>query len=245
MSLVTPARPRPRAASAWSGPLASCSALGRCRVSEPARQRGLVLLGQRYRVKIGPRSVGGRDGQRGQRAGAASPAAEHGKAGPFSTGPVLVQPLRHLAGPGPGDLHVEACLGPAGRGLLARGRARDAVGQRGVQALAEHPELKRVEKLMDLLPVPGFRPQVQRPGLQRHVPGQLGELPVAQHVGEVLTELVPRLALDLVHPVHELGQRAELRDPLGGGLLPHARDARQVVAGVAAQSRRSPGTARG
>ena len=148
---------------------------------------------------------------------------------------MLVQPLRHLTGPGPGDLHVEACLGRAGRGLLARGRAApDAVRQRRVETVAERPELERVEQLVDLLPVPGLWAQVQRAGLQRHVPGELGELPVAQHVTDVLAELVPGLALDLVDPVDELGQRAEVGDPLGGGLLPHPGDVGQVVAGVAA-----------
>ncbi len=90
---------------------------------------------------------------------------------------------------------------------------------------------------MDLVPVPGHRPQVERADLERYVAGKLGELPVAQHVTEVLAELVPGLAFDLVHPVDQLGERAELGDPLRGGLLPHPRDARQVVARVATQRR--------
>ena len=45
--------------------------------------------------------------------------------------------------------------------------------------------------------------QVGRPDVQRDVAGELGELPVAQHVGQVLAELVPGLALDLVDPVHQ------------------------------------------
>ena len=48
---------------------------------------------------------------------------------------------------------------------------------------------------------------------------------------------VARLALHLVHPVRERLQRAELAHPLGGRLLPDARDAGQVVARVAAQRR--------
>ncbi len=216
-------------------PLGVVQRLGPPRVREPGGQRRLVLLGQGHRVDEGARAVGGRDGQRGERAGAAAPAALYGQAGPVGAGSVLVQPLRHLAGPGPGDRHVEAGVGAAGRGLLARRRAGDAVRQRRVQPVTEHPELERVEELVDLLPVPGGRAQVQRADVQRHVPGQLGELPVAQHGGEVLAELVSGLALDLVHPVDKLGQRAEVGDPLGGGLFPHPGDARQVVAGVAAQ----------
>jgi hypothetical protein len=48
---------------------------------------------------------------------------------------------------------------------------------------------------------------------------------------------VARLALDLVDAVGELRERPELADPLGGRLLPDAGDARQVVAGIAAQRR--------
>ena len=115
--------------------------------------------------------------------------------------------------------------------------ADDAVRQRLVQAVAEHAELERVEQLVDRLPVPGGRQQVARYGADRlggQVGEQRGELAVAQHAGQVLAQRVAGLALDLVHPVDERGQRAELGDPLARGLLPHARDAGQVVARVAA-----------
>ncbi len=43
------------------------------------------------------------------------------------------------------------------------------------------------------------------------------------------------LAADFVRPVDEFGQRAELLNPFGGGLLPYAGYRRQVVRRVAAQ----------
>jgi hypothetical protein len=70
---------------------------------------------------------------------------------------------------------------------------------------------------------------------QRHRPGQLGQLPVEQHRGQVVAQLLARLAGDLADPVDQLGQRAELPDPLGRRLLADAGDAGQVVARVAAQ----------
>ncbi len=51
------------------------------------------------------------------------------------------------------------------------------------------------------------------------------------------TQRYAGLATDLVRPVYEVGQRPELLDPLGGGLLPHPRHRRQVVRRVAAQRR--------
>ncbi len=205
------------------------------RVGEPGGQRRLILLGQGHRVEVGTGTVGGCHGKSGQLARATSPASPRGQAGPLGARGVLLQPLRHLVGAEPGDLHVKAGLGRPLGSLAAHGRrARDAVRQRRIEPVPEHPELERIEQLMDLLPVPGGGPQVQRAGLQRDIAGKLGELPVAQYVAEVLAELVPRLALDLVHPIDELRQRAEVSDPLGGGLLPHPGNVRQVVAGVAA-----------
>ena len=116
-------------------------------------------------------------------------------------------------------------------------RADEAVREGLVEALAEHLELEGVEELVDLLPVPGHRQQVTghgADGLGGQVGEQRGELAVAQHAAEVLAQRVAGLALDLVHPVDQGLQRAELRDPLGRGLLPHPGDAGQVVARVAA-----------
>ncbi len=64
---------------------------------------------------------------------------------------------------------------------------------------------------------------------------QLGELAVAEDVAEVVAERVAGLALDLVDPVDQVLERAELHDPLGRGLLADAGDGGQVVARVAAQ----------
>jgi hypothetical protein len=70
---------------------------------------------------------------------------------------------------------------------------------------------------------------------QRHILDQLGQLPVEHHRGQVGPQRLADLAAHGVGLVDQLLQRAVLGDPLGGGLLPDARDAGQVVAGVAAQ----------
>ena len=150
------------------------------------------------------------------------------------------QPGRDLVGSEQVGHHFESLFSLLiGEGGLIRGTdgADQAVRQRLVQPVAEHAELQGVEELVDRLPVPGDRQQVAGHRADRlggQVGDQRGELAVAQHAGQVLAQRVAGLALDLVHPVHQVGQRAELRDPLGRGLLPHARDAGQVVARVAA-----------
>ena len=60
---------------------------------------------------------------------------------------------------------------------------------------------------------------------------------LSRTLGQVRAQRVTDLALDLVDVVDQRLQRPVLGDPLGGGLLPHARDAGQVVARVAAQRR--------
>ncbi len=208
--------------------------LGPAGIGQPARQRPLVVLGERGRVEVGAGPVGGGQGQPVQGPGAPAPGAADRHAGPAAARRVLGQPAGHLLRPGQRDLHVERpgrLVAGVGRG----GHPADSVRQRGVEAVPQDPELEGVEQLVDLLAVPLGGAQVGRPGLQRDVAGELGELPVAQHVGQVLPEVVPGPALDLVHPVHQLGQRAVLGDPFGRGLLPDPRDAGQVVARVAAQ----------
>ena len=88
---------------------------------------------------------------------------------------------------------------------------------------------------MDGVAVPGPHGQLGRADRQRHVPHELGEPAVEHHLGQVRPQCLPRLARHLAGPVDELGQTAEVADPLGRRLLPDPRDARQVVAGVAAQ----------
>ena len=127
------------------------------------------------------------------------------------------QPGRDLAGPEQVGHHLQGLPGRLGRevGLVGRADGADeAVRQRLVQAVAQHAELQGVEQLVDRLPVPRGRQQVAGHRADRlggQVGDQRGELAVAQHVGQVLAQRVARLALDLVHPVDQRGQRAELR----------------------------------
>ena len=65
----------------------------------------------------------------------------------------------------------------------------------------------------------------------------MGELPVEHHGGKVGAQRLSDLAPHTFDVVDQVLQRAVFDDPLGGGLLPHPGDARQVVAGVAAQRR--------
>ena len=137
---------------------------------------------------------------------------------------VLVEPPGDLAGLEQPAVDLEPLVG-----------LRLDRGQGGVEPLAQHPELQRVEQLVHRLAVPLPDLQVERPDVERDVAVQLGELPVAHHVAEVLPQRVAGLAGHLVDPVDQLVQRPELLDPLRRGLLPHAGDRRQVVARVATQ----------
>ena len=216
-------------------PLGVVQGLGLVRIGQPGGQGPLVVLGQRDRVDERPVPVRGGQCQPVHGPGAAAPGAVDRHADPAGPGGVLVQPGGQLIGTRHRHLDFEAVLRPGHLTAGRAGRAHDAVREGAVQPVAQDPELERVEELVDLVPVPRHRPQVTGARLERDVPGQLGQLPVAQHRAEVLAELVPGLALDLVDPVHQLAQRAELGDPPGRGLLPHPRDVRQVVARVSAQ----------
>ena len=113
---------------------------------------------------------------------------------------------------------------------LGLGRVADVL-----QAVEEAPELERGEQPADLVDVP----------LAHHaVVGRHRELDVGHDPGELLVqgepvhrrgEVLLELALQLVDAGHELLDRAELVHQLGGRLVPHARHARDVVAGVALQ----------
>ena len=120
--------------------------------------------------------------------------------------------------------HLEAFLG------LGLGCA-----QRGEKPVSQYPELQLVEQPVHRVAVPRFELQVG--GLLGHldIPDQLGEPAVEQHRGKVLPQRVTGLAPDLVHPVDQSLQRAELSHPLRCGLLAHPRDTRQVVGGITAQ----------
>ena len=147
---------------------------------------------------------------------------------------VLGQPRRQLPGLQRAAAHVEA--------LIDLGIRR---GQRVEQPVAQHAELEVVEQPVDLVAVP--RLHAQRVGClrQRHILDQIGELSVEHDVRQVGAQRVADLALHRVHLVDERLQRAVLGDPLRRGLLPHARNAGQVVAGVTAQRREVRDTAAG
>ncbi len=175
-----------------------------------------------------------RDGKARQVASAPAPATASGQARPARAGHVPIDPVGDLIRPEDYSGHVES-RGIAHRRLGGCSQDTDPVGQCRVQPVPQHPELQRVEQLVDLLAVPRNGAQVVWPHLQRHVADQLRELAVAQDACQVIAQCVARLALDLVDAVNQVGQRAELGDPPCRGLFPDTRDARQVVAGVAAQ----------
>ncbi len=108
---------------------------------------------------------------------------------------------------------------------------RQPLAQRGVA------DLQHVQHAEHGGPVVGGADQVGRGLGQLHVLDHLGQDPVELDGLQVVPEVLPGLALDLVGALHELRERPELGDPLGRGLLADARDARQVVGRVAAQRR--------
>ena len=224
------------------------------RVGQPGRQGALVGLGELGRVQVGAVTVRRGDGHRGHVARAAPPGSGEREPGPFGRF-MGGQPGAHLVRSEQVGHHLEGALFRPARGRggqrvvrVGPGRADQAVREGLVEALAEHLELERVEELVDLLPVPGHRQQVagdRADGLGGQVGDQRGELAVAQHAGQVLAQRVAGLALDLVHPVDQGLERAELRDPLGGGLLPHARECRAGCRSGRRAGPRSRGTAPG
>lgn len=196
-------------------------------VGEPPAQRALVGGAEAHQVDEGraPDALGvggGGDGDAVEPARATAVGALDRKAGPaLGHGG---EPRLDLVGAEGHDLDLEPLLG------LGLGGA-DAL----VEPVAQHAELQGVEELVDLVAVPLAHLELGDVGVERHVAPELGELAVVDHLAEVLAELVADLALHLVDPGDQLGERAELLDPLGGGLLAHARDVGEVVAGVAAQ----------
>ena len=198
----------------------------RGRVGQPRGER--LLVGD---VEVGAEVdergvvVGRRQRDAGQLAGAPAPGAAEDQPGPAGAG-VGLQPVAEAAGGHVVLGDVEAALD---LGLGA--------GERGEEPVAQHPELQVVEEGVHLVAVPGLDGEVGRAEVERDGAVELGEPPVLQHRGQVLAQLLADLALDRVDLVDQRVERAVLADPLGRGLLPHARDARQVVARVAAQRR--------
>ena len=119
------------------------------------------------------------------------------------------------------------CLG---RGAVGRNGGEDALAQ-------VHAELEVVEAGGDLGDVRRLELQIVRGDRQLDVGDHLRELAVEAHLVDALTEVVGGDALELVGAFDEPFQAAVLRDPLGGGLLPHFRHAGQVVRRIPAQRR--------
>ena len=209
-------------------PLRSCTAFGTGRVGQPLDQRPLVDVGERLGVDVG-RVVGraalDREPDALDHAGAAAPAAAQAHPDPAAGAGVLLQPARHL---------VRAEHGRRSRRSRSRPPARLAVSVWNSRSRSTR-NCRLSKSLCTSSRSHWPSTQVLRADRHRHVPDQLGQLPVAQHAGQVRPQRVAGLALDLVDPLDQRGQRAELADPLGRGLLADARHARQVVAGVAAQ----------
>ena len=223
MSEVTPGSCQPSWARASSGPLTSCAALGTVSIGQPGGQR-LVVVGQLGDVEPACLAVGRRRPSPCSGCPCRDPRCPPTTARP---GGRRVACAARKSATVPGPNRVTRPRSP--RQLRARGwagsrtAARAAPGTAGCRT-ADGP-----------LRGPRADGQFADPDLELHVADQPGQLRVAQHRPEVLAQRVTHLALDLVDPGHQFVQRAELADPLRGGLLPHARDAGQVVARVAAQ----------
>ena len=175
-------------------------------------------------VDVAAVAVGGDDGQRGGVGVERQVRADHGQPVAAAVAGCSAEPGGQVAGPERSAAHVEALVD------LGIGR-----GQRVEQPVAQHPELQVVEEPVNLVAVPRLHPQSVGRLRQRHVLDQVGELAVEHDVRQVGPQRVADLALDRVDVVDERLQRPVLGDPLRRGLLPHTRDAGQVVAGVTAQ----------
>ena len=206
------------------GQLCLVQGFGFRRIGEPGGQRGVVVGRQRRGIDVGTVPIGGGDGQRGGVPVVRHMRAHHGQARAAPIGGVLGQPLRDRAGLQRPTAHVKTLVD---LGLDS--------GQGVEQPVAQNPEFQVVEEPMDLVAIPGLQPQRVRGLRQRHILDQLGEVPVEDHAGHVRPQRVAHLAAHRVDVVDQPLQRAVLDDPFGSGLLPHAGNAGQVVAGVAAQ----------
>ena len=205
------------------GQLGLVQCLRLARVGQPRCERGLIVGVQGRGVEVAAVAVGRDDRQCGGVGVVRQMRTDNGHPEPLA-GSVFGQPGRQFAGleRAASDVETLVHLGVCG-------------GQRVEQPVAQNPELEVVEEAMDLVAVPGLHPQRVRRLGQRHVLDQLGELAVEDDTGQVRPQRVTDLALHRVHLVDQCLQRPVFGDPLGGRLLPHARDAGQVVARVAAQ----------
>jgi hypothetical protein len=205
--------------------------LGPVRVGQPGRERRLVGFVELRRVEPGGLAVGRGERDLGDRAGAQRPGVDRGHTEGLRA--VLGEPAGHLAGAQHGAVQLHPVRHDRGRlGLL--GARVD-----GVQPLPQGrvADLQGVQDHRDALAVVRRPLQVGDRLRQLDPPLQLGEAAVELDGLQVVAEVLPGLALDLVDALHQLREGPELVDPLRGRLLADARDARQVVGRVAAQSR--------
>ncbi len=145
------------------------------------------------------------------------------------------------------DRHTERTAGrmrghPAGQGggigLGRRRRRHDRrVVRRGVDlaggledARQERAEFEPGEDVAHSLRVDRLHGEVGRAHGELHVTQERVEGTVATHYVDVLAQIAAHDALDFARPFEERVERTELRQPLDRRLLPHLRDAGQVVA---------------
>ncbi len=193
-------------------------------IGEPRGERGVVVRCERLGDDVSALAVGPGDRDRGRIAPVGRAGPGHRQAVSSSGRGVVGQPGGEGTGFDDASAHLESFV-RFGFG-----------GREGVeQSIAQHPEFEVVEQSVDAIAIP--RGQCELLGCvgQRHVAHHLGELPVEQHVREVLAQRVPGLSAHLVDAIDEVGEAPELTDPLGRRLLAHAGDAGQIVARIPAQ----------
>lgn len=208
--------------------LAVVQHLGPPGVGQPGRQGRFVGRLQRGGVEPGRRAAGGGQRHPGHRGGVP----------PVGAGVELRRHTHRGAGrcvrlqpPGERPGHGEHLAGQVEAGLGLRLHRLQVL----VEPVAQDAELKGVEDLVDRLAVPSLPARVLGAQRQLQVGDETVDLVVADHVGEPFAQAVTGLALDLVGPRDDPVDPAVQIDPLRGGLRADARDAGQVVAGLADQ----------
>ena len=231
--MVTPSTLQPCSAKTRIGALGVVQDLGPVGVGEPGGEGPLVGLVQLGRVEPGGRP------RRPRRARPRRPlpvpsAQVSTVATPSGSRAVLGQPAGQLAGAehravqldaGRGDRGASASSAP-GSTASSRSRRLRVADLQGVQDHRERPCGRTAARSRS---VTAFG--------QLHVAHHLGEPAVELDGLQVVAEVLPGLALDLLDALDQLRERTELVDPLRGGLLADAGDAGEVVGRVAAQRR--------
>ncbi|MGX1370781.1 hypothetical protein RKD19_006140 [Streptomyces canus] len=214
------------------GALGVVQHLGALGVGEPGGPGPLVGLVQLGRVEPGGGPAGRGERDLGHRAGAQPPGVDRGQTERLPHA-VLGQPAGQLAGAEHRAVHRHTGRGDRGAlGLLGtRVHGQQPLPQGGV------PNLQGVEDHRERLAVVRGPLQVGDRLRQLHRAHHLGEAAVELDGLQVVAEVLPGLALDLLDALDQLRERTELVDPLRGGLLADARDAGEVVGRVAAQGR--------